>query len=142
MHLVREETSASLRLQTVFTSRDQEEGTCTEGKSSRRQETSLSARASRLSVFVRRAPTPRERTSEGGTSLPSCPRLRARSATENASEQVSIETIALGHSKSSSRSRLVSFCSWTILPVESLTQTWDSLEPRSIAIWCMAGLLS
>src|SRR6267154_5056939 len=66
VHLVREETSASLRPQTVLTSRDQEEGTCTEGKSMR-QETALSAWASRRSVFVRRAPTPRERTSVDGT---------------------------------------------------------------------------
>src|SRR5207245_3208042 len=58
--------------QIAFHSRDLALGMCTEGRSIR-QETSLSVRASRRSVLVLRAPTPKLRTSVAGTTLTSCP---------------------------------------------------------------------
>src|SRR6267142_654121 len=86
--LVRAETTASCIPQMLFHSRDRALGMCTEGRSIR-QETSLSALASRRSVFVLRAPTPRLRTSVAGTTLTSCPALFAASAMRNASAAVS-----------------------------------------------------
>jgi hypothetical protein len=72
----------------VFHSRERAEGMCTEGRSMR-VDTALSALASRLSVLVRRAPTPNVRTSVAGTTRTSWPAALAWSAMRNDSAAVS-----------------------------------------------------
>jgi four helix bundle protein len=69
---VRACTSRSRIEQSDLVCRDQCEGTCTEGKSMR-QDTSLSARASRRSFFIPRAPTPSVFASVAGTTRTSWP---------------------------------------------------------------------
>ena len=59
---------------------------------SMRHDTSLSARASRWSVFSRRAPTPSDRARVEGTTRTSCPANSAASAIPNASLHVSTTT--------------------------------------------------
>jgi hypothetical protein len=137
--LVRAPTRASRMPQIVFHSRERALGMCTEGRSMR-QETSLSTRASRTSVFVRRAPTPRLRTSVADTTRTSCPSVKAASAIPNASAQVSITTRLGGRLASSPGRRTVSqrFSS-RIAPVLLRMHTWDFLPPRSSAQCSMAG---
>jgi len=123
----------------VFHSRERAEGMCTEG-SSIRVDTSLSARASRLSVFVRRPPTPNVRTKVAGTTRTSWPAALAWSAMRNDSAAVSRITRQRGNWRRWSPGACVSHAhsNW-IVPAESRTQIWAFLPPTSIAQWSMAG---
>jgi len=66
INLVRDCTSASRIPHIVLRSRDSVDATCTDGRSIR-HDTSLSLRASRLSVFIPRSPTPRALTNVAAT---------------------------------------------------------------------------
>src|SRR5262244_2227839 len=139
MSLVRVVTKQSRELHKAFHCCDTFEGMCTEGRSIR-QDTSLSARASFLSVLTRRTPTPKDFTRVAGTTRTWCPSCVAVSATAKASAEVSNTTRPAGRFFRYSPSRLVAHhCSSTTIPFSSQTQIRDFLPPRSIAIWSMAG---
>src|SRR6266511_2797569 len=126
----------------AFWSRDTFVGTWTAGSLLMRQDASLKFRASRTSVFTPRSPTPSDGASDAGTTTVSCPAARDASATGNASAQASSTTRLLGRpAKYLPSERVPTRRSSKISPSVVRTQTCDSLDPRSIAICSMAGLL-